>query len=144
MQTEAAQPEVQQRIDAIGAADIVVGIPSFNNAATIGHVVRAVHQGLRQYFPESRGVIINSDGGSSDGTPALVMESAAADGDVLQVPHEVDPVQKLSTPYLGVPGKGSAIRSVFRLARRLGAKACAVVDSDVQSITPEWVRLLVG
>ncbi len=144
MQTEAAQPEVQQKIDALGAADIVVGIPSFNNAATIGHVVRAVHQGLRQYFPGSRSVIINSDGGSSDGTPALVMESAAGDGDVLQVPHAVAPVQKLSTPYLGVPGKGSAIRSVFQLARRLGAKVCAVVDSDVQSITPEWVRLLVG
>jgi glucosylglycerate synthase len=143
MQTEAAQPEVQQKIDALGAADIVVGIPSFNNAATIGHVVRAVHQGLRQYFPESRSVIINSDGGSSDGTPALVMESAAADGEVLQVPHELTPVQKLSTPYLGVPGKGSAIRNVFQLARRLGAKACAVVDSDLRSITPEWIRLLV-
>ncbi len=143
MQTETAQPEVQQKIDALGAADIVIGIPSFNNAATIGHVVRAVHQGLRQYFPAARSVIINSDGGSSDGTPALVMESATTDGDVLQVPHEVAPVQKLSTPYQGVPGKGSALRNVFQLARRLGAKACAVVDSDARSITPEWIRLLV-
>jgi hypothetical protein len=148
MQTETAQPdvhqkEVQQKIDALGTADIVIGIPSFNNAATIGHVVQSVHEGLRLYFPSDRSLIINSDGGSSDGTPAAVMQSAAEESEVLQVPHQLAPVQKLSTPYMGIPGRGSAIRNVFQLAHRLGAKACAVVDSDLRSITPEWIRLLV-
>jgi hypothetical protein len=143
MATEAAQPEVQQKIDALGGADIVIGIPSFNNAATIGHVVREAQRGLRQYFPEARSVIINSDGGSNDGTPAIVMESVADESGLLQVPHALAPVQKLSTPYLGIPGKGSAIRNVFQLARRLGAKACAVIDADLRSIRPDWVRLLV-
>ena len=143
MQTELAQPGVQQKIEALGAADIVVGIPSFNNAPTIGDVVRAAHQGLRQFFPSARGVIINSDGGSTDGTPASVLESVASEGDVLQVSHEIAPVQKLSEPYIGVPGKSSAVRNVFQLARRLGAKACVVVDSDLRSVTPDWIRLLV-
>ena len=62
---------------------------------------------------------------------------------MLQVAHELAPVQKLSSPYSGIPGKGSAIRNVFQVARRLGAKACAVVDSDLRSITPEWIRFLV-
>jgi hypothetical protein len=32
---------------------------------------------------------------------------------------------------------------VFEIARALDAQACAVVDSDLRSITPEWIELLV-
>jgi hypothetical protein len=42
-----------------------------------------------------------------------------------------------------VPGKGSAFRLVFQMAKQLDAKACAVVDSDLRSITPEWIDLLI-
>jgi hypothetical protein len=50
---------------------------------------------------------------------------------------------RLSFPYHGVPGKGSAFRLIFQMARSLKAKACAVVDSDLRSITPEWIDLLI-
>ena len=42
----------------------------------------------------------------------------------------------------GIPGKGSAFRTIFEIAEALDAKACAVVDSDLRSITPEWIELL--
>jgi hypothetical protein len=48
------------------------------------------------------------------------------------------------TPYHGIPGKGSAFRTIFAIAERLKAKACAVVDSDLRSITPDWIQLLLG
>ena len=51
-------------------------------------------------------------------------------------------VHRLSLPYHGIPGKGSAFRLIFELAAKLDAKACAVVDSDLRSITPEWFDLL--
>ena len=51
------------------SADLVVGIPSFNNARTIGHVARAASAGLAKYFPGRQAVLVNSDGGSTDGTP---------------------------------------------------------------------------
>jgi hypothetical protein len=50
--------------------------------------------------------------------------------------------QLLSFPYHGIPGKGSAFRLIFELAARMEAKACAVVDSDLRSITPEWIDSL--
>jgi len=53
-------------------------------------------------------------------------------------------VQRISTPYHGVAGKGSAFRTIFAAAHRLNAKACVVVDSDLRSITPHWVELLAG
>ena len=65
-------PEAEARLQSIGRADVVVGIPSFNNARTIGHVVRAVGAGLVKYFPGLTAVIVNSDGGSRDGTPDIV------------------------------------------------------------------------
>lgn len=126
----------------VGSADIVVGIPSYNNAATIEYVVRAVYAGLRQYFPSLRGVIINSDGGSKDGTPKKVLETPHDEAPLVQVSYPVSPIHKLTTPYNGIPGKGSALRAVFLMAEQLGARACAVVDSDLRSITPEWIDLL--
>ena len=129
-------------IDAIGNADIVIGIPSYNNARTIAHVVRAAQAGLAKYFPQFTGVIINSDGGSKDGTRDAVL-SARFDSRLLMLSTPLSAVHRLSFPYHGIPGKGSAFRLVFRMAQLLGAKACAVVDSDLRSITPEWIDLLI-
>lgn len=135
--------EVHQQIEQIGNADIVVGIPSFNNARTIGHVVRAVQAGLAKYFPEQRAVIVNSDGGSSDGTMEVVQRTSIEDFNAILLHHRIAPISKLAFPYSGIPGKGSAFRAVFEVAQALDAKACAVVDSDLRSITPEWVELLI-
>ena len=46
-------PAAHRLVDDVGAVDIVVGIPSYNNARTIGHVVEATHAGLAKYFPRS-------------------------------------------------------------------------------------------
>jgi len=124
-------------------ADIVIGIPSYNNVRTIGHVVRAAHAGLQKYFPQYRSVIINSDGGSKDGTPDAVLGVEAADPRLLLLNTPLTGVHRLSFPYHGVPGKGSAFRMIFQMASDLNARACCVVDSDLRSITPEWIDLLV-
>jgi len=136
--------EVVRRLRGIGRADILVGIPSFNNARTIGHVVRAVQAGLAKYFPEHKAVLVNSDGGSRDGTPEEVERAAVDDFQRLLVRHRVGPFHKFSMPYDGIPGKGSAFRAIFEVADALEARACAVVDADLRSITPEWLELLLG
>jgi hypothetical protein len=112
-------------------ADLVVGIPSFRNAATIGHVTEMAAEGLRRHFPDMRAVIVNADGGSEDGTPDRVRASA-------------DGVPTVAGRYRGKSGKGSAFRAIFEAVSLLGARACAVVDSDLRSITPEWIERLAG
>jgi glycosyltransferase involved in cell wall biosynthesis len=134
--------ELKARLAQIGEADIVVGIPSYNNAATIGHVVRAVSVGLAKYFPAQRSVIVNSDGGSKDKTQDVVMQAEGGADDLLLVSHPVHTSYRISTPYHGIPGKGSAFRTIFAVARQLNARACVVVDSDLRSITPGWIELL--
>ena len=107
-----------------------MGIPSFRNAATIGYVAATAAKGLREHFPGARVAIVNADGGSQDGTPDRVAENASG------VPVAIG-------RYVGPSGKGSAFRAIFTAVAMLGARACAVVDSDLRSITPEWIgRLL--
>jgi glucosylglycerate synthase len=131
-------------VAALGRADIVVGIPSFNNARTIGHVVEATHAGLAKYFPRMRTLIVNSDGGSVDGTQGIVTGLNMPPDEMLLISHPLFPVNRMTIPYHGIPGKGSAFRCVFEVADLLGASACAVVDSDLRSINPEWIQLLVA
>ena len=134
--------EIHDAIARIQEADILVGIPSFNNANTIGHVVKAVQAGLAKYFPDMKSIVVNSDGGSTDGTMEVV-RNTVVDSDSVLLRHRAEPVFKVATPYNGIPGKGSAFRTIFEIARILNVKACAVVDSDLRSITPEWVELLI-
>ncbi|MCG6932319.1 MAG: cell wall biosynthesis glycosyltransferase [Gallionella sp.] len=143
MKTAAFRTEVHEQLERIGQADILVGIPSFNNARTIGHVVRAIQAGLAKYFPDHKAVIVNSDGGSSDGTMDVVRNTSIDDFNAILLHHRMAPVSKIAFPYAGIPGKGSAFRTIFEIADALDAKACAVVDSDLRSITPEWIELLV-
>ena len=71
----ALTPAIRDEIERLGRADIMVGIPSFKNAATIGYVVRAAQAGLVQYFPDLHPVVVNSDAGSPDGTGRVVVET---------------------------------------------------------------------
>ncbi len=132
-------------LESLGEADILIGIPSFNNAETIGHVVEAVRIGHARYYPDRQVVLINSDGGSTDGTREVVLPTLERDipaASLVKKPEK--PMRGRSVIYQGIPGKGSAFRAIFEAARVLKAKACAVFDSDLRSITPEWVQLLVA
>lgn len=127
----ALDAQMTEAVDRIGAVDLLVGIPSYRNARTIGGVARTVAEGLRRAFPDARAVVVNADGGSDDGTPARVREA-------------LDGMPSVVGAYVGPPGKGSAFRAIFEVAAMCGARACAVVDSDLRSITPEWIERLLG
>jgi glucosylglycerate synthase len=135
---------VQKELEKAAGAEILVGIPSFNNVRTIGHVVRAVTAGLGKYFPGVRAALFNSDGGSTDGTREEVERATVDDFTTILASHPIHPVHKIVLPYHGLPGKGSAFRAIFEAAVELNVKACAVVDSDLRSITPEWMELLLA
>ncbi len=117
-----------KRIEEIDSADILVGIPCFNNEKTIAQVLQRVTQGLDRYYRDMHNVILVADGGSTDDT-----REAARD-------YEIKPWQeKIVSIYRGPGGKGTALRSVFEAAERLGVRACVVVDADLRSITSDWI-----
>ena len=127
----AFRPYLAKRIEQIESADIVVGIPCYNNETTIAHVLKQVSRGLAQHFKSARSVILISDGGSTDDTREVVRE------------EEIEPWQeKVVFIYRGIGGKGTALWAIFEAVEKLNAKACAVVDADLRSITPQWIKFL--
>lgn len=118
----------------IGQADLVVGIPCFNNGRTVGHVVTMVARGLKEFFPDLRPAIVVADGGSTLDDSREVALAAIREENVPGVVGI----------YRGLPGKGSAVRMIFAAARELGAQAVALLDADLQSVQPFWVERLLG
>lgn len=128
----ALRQNVHMWVNQIHNVDILVAVPCFNNEDTIGFVVEQSAKGLAQYFPDMKTAVFVSDGGSLDDTRENAYRAPAP-----------EKVLKRVTIYRGLPGKGTSFRAVFEVATLLKAKAVAVVDSDLRSITPEWIRLLI-
>ena len=68
------EDHINQLIERLGKVDIVIGIPSYNNSQTIRGVITNYALGLKKYYPGCRSLIVNSDGGSGDGTVEIVNE----------------------------------------------------------------------
>ncbi len=120
-----------KRIEEIDGADILVGIPCYNNENTLAHVIQMVTHGLAKHYKNKRSVIHIADGGSTDDTREVAKE------------FQIKPWQeKIVSIYRGPGGKGTALRSIFETAERLHVHACAVVDSDLRSITSGWIFYL--
>ncbi len=121
----------QRRLSEIGVADLLVGIPSYKNAHTIGYVVETAGDGMLAHFPNLRPVIAVVDGGSSDETVHVAAN------------RPLPPtVRRIITTYQGIQGKGSAVRAIFEIARVLGVKVCIVLEADLTSLTRDWVQWL--
>ncbi|KPK26028.1 MAG: glycosyl transferase family 2, partial [Nitrospira bacterium SG8_3] len=63
-----------KRLEEIERADILVGIPCYNNQGTIEHVIQMVTRGLHKHYQDLRSVIIVADGGSTDDTREVSKE----------------------------------------------------------------------
>jgi len=116
--------------DRVTSAEIVVGVPSYNEADSIAIPVDAANRGLLEYYPNKSSVIINVDNHSPDGTKEAFFNT----------PTRVPKIY-VSTPK-GVEGKGRNIHNLFEVAAELRAQAILMIDADLTSITPSWIEHL--
>ena len=121
----------------VGEVDILVGVPTHNNAKTIGSVVQAIQSGILRAFPRERAVIINADGGSRDGTPELVTGISIDDVRRASNLHALRTLHSISTKYASSPENGVALRTILAAADLLRAKACVVMSPDSVNIDSE-------
>lgn len=109
---------------------LVIGLPSYNEAATIGSVVRVLDAGVAA-LPHVDAVICNADSASDDGTPDRFHSTPTA------------------TPKVSIPapadhrGKGRNVLAILEMAASAEA-ACVLFDTDVTSITAEWLTTYVA
>jgi glucosylglycerate synthase len=126
----------------VGEVDILVGLPTHNNAKTIGSIVHAIQSGILHAFPRERAVIINADGGSRDGTPELVTGVSIDDARPASNLNALRTLHSISTKYASSPEGGVALRTILAAAELLRAKACVVMSPDATGIDSERLSTL--
>ena len=120
------------RNDLNGASvDLVVGIPSYNEADNIAFVVEQAAKGLKKYYRKLNTAIVNADNFSDDGTAEKFLGAES-----FGIPKVY-----LSTPS-GIKGKGNNFHNLFTYLRDYQPQAVVVVDADLRSITPRWPQSL--
>src|ERR1700694_5041327 len=126
----------------VGEVDILVGLPTHNNAKTIGSIVQTIQSGILRGFPRERAVIINADGGSRDGTPELVTGGSIDDVRPASNLYALRTLHAVSTKYASSPASEVAFRTILAAAELLRAKACVVMSPESANIEPEWLSKL--
>jgi glucosylglycerate synthase len=134
--------EFVRELVAVGEVDLLVGISTLNDAKTIGHVVEAVLAGFSKHFPRERVVLVNIDGGSRDETREIFKNTSIEDPRRYAATQSLRTIHRISTHYRGAPDSTSALRTIVAAADLLRAKACAVVSSELMSISPVWIENL--
>ncbi len=127
----------------VGEADILVGLPTHNNAKSVGSIVHAIRNGILGGFPRERVVIINADGGSRDGTRELITGVSINDARPVSSVYALRTLHAISTQYARTPQSGVALRTILSAAELLRAKACIVISPESEGVTPEWISSLI-
>jgi len=129
----AIRNDLRRRLEDIESADILVGIPAYNVDDTIDFVIKQIGDGLAEHWKDCKCLILIADGGSVDDTREVARDT------------ELPPyIEKAVSIYRGFPGKGSAVRAILEASEFLGAKATLMVDSDLRSIGPKWMKNLIS
>ena len=90
--------------EGITGVDIVIGIPSFNEASSISYPAQQADKGLQKYFSKYSSVIINCDNDSPDNTKEAFLNTKTT-----------KPKIYISTGP-GITGKGNNLRNLFEKA----------------------------
>jgi len=114
---EWADPASDSGVAVPSTTDVVVAIPAYNAAGTVGDVVRSAR--------EHADLVVVVDDGSSDGTGREASEAGA-----LVVAHRRN------------RGYGGALKTAFREAHRLGANHLVLLDADGQHDPADVPRLV--
>src|SRR5580698_5698335 len=126
----------------VGEVDILVGVPTHNNAKTIRSIVETIQAGIVAFFPRERAAIINADGGSRDGTPELVVRAVIGDARPGSKLYALRTLPSISTQYASSPANGTALRTILAAAELLRTKACAVISPESTHLTADWLAAL--
>ena len=131
-----------RQLMSVGEVDLLVGIPSYNNAATMGQTVETIEESFQQNFVRDRVVILNVDGGSSDDTRNVLLQRNERRNGGHRGLTSLRTVHRVSWTYGSAPSSGLAVRTILAAADLLRAKSCAIISPTAGNLTPSWVANL--
>jgi glucosylglycerate synthase len=145
---EGLPEDTREHIEQIGAADIVIGLAGAAQGEPIAATVTATRQAVQNLSGSARTVIVHPNG-NADGARTTADNLV---GDNIPVDNLTDdaPVRLLACPLPviaafpeDVSNLSEAFRTIFFIARGLGARACWVLSSQPGPATTEAFQRLV-
>src|SRR5260370_27484362 len=106
----------------VGEVDLIVGVPTYNNASTLGQTLLSVEESLRQNFVRERTVILNVDGGSADETRQLFLHGGGRSDTVRNGLTSLRTTHRISCEYGKAPSPGLALHYIVAAADLLRGK----------------------
>lgn len=122
---------IEENPQSVEKAEIVVAIPTFNEASNIRNLTVTIDKGLRQFYGDRRSVIINCDNHSLDGTRETFLATET----------ETPKIYISTAP--GEKGKGRNIRNLLEKAKILEPEVVVILEADIKNITPRWIYCFV-
>ncbi len=131
-----------RQLMSVGEVDLLVAIPTYNNASTVVQAVQAIEDSYQQNFVRDRVVILNVDGGSVDHTTEAILNMNGRKAGVHRGITSLRTVHRVTTQYARSPSQGMALRTVLAAADLLRARSCAIVSPATTNLDPSWVANL--
>jgi glucosylglycerate synthase len=131
-----------RQLMSVGEVDLLVGIPSHNNAKSISQTVTTIEECFQQNFVRDRVVIVNADGGSRDGTSDVVLNAPSPKSQNPRGLSSLRTLHRITTRYGNQPSQGAALRAILAAADLLRARACAIISPETANFTAAWVKSL--
>jgi glucosylglycerate synthase len=125
--------QVQEKIEQVESADLVVGVLAELDQVGLARVCDA----LGTLSGSPRIAVLRDDHAAHP--PPANSEAADKNASPFLVPW---PLGKPDTPDAPIVSMAAAYQSVFAASEKLGARACCVIASRLESATPGWVRQL--
>lgn len=130
--------DLLRQLISVGEVDLLVGVPSRNNADTIGHTVEAIEESFQHAFPRQRVVIVNVDCGSNDGTIDLFLNSSGRKNASSRGITSLRTEHRVVARYENAT-QATVLRTIAATGDLLRARACAVVSAATSNLTADWV-----
>jgi hypothetical protein len=119
----------RERIEEIGAADLVIGIFAPFTPESLDLAVTRVHECVARLYAHVRTVIVHATDQPARADEDVRIVSVPA----LRQDYSADPTYSISDSYHGL----------FAVGESLHAKAACVILSDLESVTADWMYSLV-
>ena len=110
-----------RQLMSVGEVDLLVGIPSHNNAKTISQTVNTIEECFQQNFGRERVVIVNVDGGSKDDTSDVLLNTPSPKSANSRGLTSLRTLHRIATRYGNQPSRGAAFRTILAAADLLRA-----------------------
>jgi len=137
-QLEDIPQRVREDVERIGAAELVIGLFAGSNNGEIGAAMACVREALANLSNSPRTVLIYTDVALDQTAASLVQAEEEPNLRVLCFP-----ATHSATPALTAQSIDGAYRAIFAAGEHLGARACGVITSNLDTLTSKRIYWLI-